>query len=1402
MKPKKYLSTKDLIIRSITAIGFIVVMLLLAYTICVCNSTIAYADTMEYGGGSGTVESPYIISTDEHMQRLSANVQGGGVNGYEGVYFSLENDIDLTNISQGVLSGWMPIGTSLYPFAGTFLGNNRKITGLIINRVSDNIGLFGVTGQNAVIKDLTVDGTIRGGMYTGGIVGYNSGRIENTVNLANISTMSAGSSDTGGIVGHNFKGVLVGNVNYGNITNTSFNVGGVAGTNDGTMLQCFNVGEINGNSNIGGIAGVNSRDGQISEVFNNGKIIASNNFVGGIVGDNKGLITNTYNAGSITASVASDYFGGLAGNNDGTNGSNGYISKSYNIGNIDKVSFFGHISAFNTGTIENCYFNNEDNYGDAANGIYAVNTVGLKNKAMLDVDTLTNKDKMILLSTDKSIWTRRNYDDDYVYYPELSAFISKEESKDSVRFKRVEKSYDDVSLGETEFTYNGETHEINILVDNVSLVKDLEYNIISNSINANGINGSSITIDLTNYYKGTITKEFTIHQREITISWSYEKFYYNGRVQHHTAKVNTGRVGDDDITFTYEYDSNINAGIHTISAKLANTEINRNYVLKPNIHEYEIYKSKIDVTWENPKFIYNGQVQHPVVIIKSGVVDGEEIVFTYEFIGCVNAGEYNVKATLADNSINANYMIEPCAREFNIEPKKLTVQWDETKLFYNGQAQHPTATVDGVVNDDSVTLVYTEYENNINVKNGYIVKLSLADTLVNSNYVLQSDVEKQYSIFASKIEIEWTEEVLRYNAKPQRPTFVVCGQVENEEIEFEISDYSQNINCGTNYSITIQLIDNSINSNYIFESCAKLYNIEKAQVVVSWESEPLYYNGTVQHPKAKIMSPVFDEVNLIYSNYNGCDAFKGYSINIDIDNTNYEITNTLTYDILPKILQIKWDSNSLEYNATCQYPNYCIVGVLDNETVDEIISDYSSHIIPGEYTVVLTCNNSNYIFDDTDICKYIITKREIRIDNIIAMDRCYDETVFVELTGGVLTGIIEGEDVSFIMEQGVMQDANVGKNKEVKVNIVLTGNDANYYILREPTVSVNISKAVIDMSCVSFDSQTFTYDGTAKSVFINGELHKCLDVEYENNAVTLVGMHNVIANFILLDNNYEPVSSINTTLYIVESKYSFETVDIEIEEGYVQYGSAFSINNISEENCMMDLEGLKFQKGFSIDLILNDVVIKPDGILKIKISLPTKILNNQSLKVYSVNKEEIQDIDFSVEDGKLVFYTTELGSFVIVTNRSYAWVAAIVIPIILVLLVLIIVLICVCRKRKLIAEQEILSSVNVTVDNNQQDNLACENLEECSADSEIEFNKNKEFIYDGVYCKDFSYFMNSLSFRTAEKQMLVCSGNDDIAKLYESKPRNVVYWKGRKIRIYSEEYKEFMSAVMEAIKNA
>lgn len=63
---------------------------------------------------------------------------------------------------------------NFYPiknFEGTFDGNGKKIKNLKIYRLQEHVGLFGYVDYYGKVKNLTVQGEITGGSYTGGITG-------------------------------------------------------------------------------------------------------------------------------------------------------------------------------------------------------------------------------------------------------------------------------------------------------------------------------------------------------------------------------------------------------------------------------------------------------------------------------------------------------------------------------------------------------------------------------------------------------------------------------------------------------------------------------------------------------------------------------------------------------------------------------------------------------------------------------------------------------------------------------------------------------------------------------------------------------------------------------------------------------------------------------------------------------------------------------------------------------------------------------------------------------------------------------------------------------------------------------------------------------------------------------
>lgn len=93
-----------------------------------------------------------------------------------------------------------------------------------------------------------------------------------------------------------------------------------------------------------------------------------------------------------------------------------------------------------------------------------------------------------------------------------------------------------------------------------------------------------------------------------------------------------------------------------------------------------------------------------------------------------------------------------------------------------------------------------------------------------------------------------------------------------------------------------------------------------------------------------------------------------------------------------------------------------------------------------------------------------VAKKELQIEGLKATNRKYDATTEVALTGGTLTGVIDGEDVKAQMPtSGTAADANVGNGKAVTVAAPeLTGADASCYTLKAITgITVDITEAEI-----------------------------------------------------------------------------------------------------------------------------------------------------------------------------------------------------------------------------------------------------------------------------------------------------------------------------------------------------
>ncbi|MDY3196114.1 MAG: InlB B-repeat-containing protein [Paracholeplasma sp.] len=244
---------------------------------------------MRFKEGTGTEADPYIIRNADDMKAISDLVSGK--NTLKDTFFRVADDV--TMIDLDVLEAmYVPIGNESYRFEGSFDGNFARFN-LNIDRAAYYQGLFGYIGINGVVRNLSVEGSVRSGSrFAGGIVGRNAGLIENVYNLA---TITAYDYYAGGIAGYN-NGVIRNVYNNGLVTVTRYDY-------------------------AGGITGGQAKGTEIYDAYNSANV-KGRNYIGGIAGHSSGSISRTYSVGQVSGNAA---LGGIIGGID----ANAQTEKSY-----------------------------------------------------------------------------------------------------------------------------------------------------------------------------------------------------------------------------------------------------------------------------------------------------------------------------------------------------------------------------------------------------------------------------------------------------------------------------------------------------------------------------------------------------------------------------------------------------------------------------------------------------------------------------------------------------------------------------------------------------------------------------------------------------------------------------------------------------------------------------------------------------------------------------------------------------------------------------------------------------------------------------------------------------------------------------------------------------------------
>ena len=429
---------------------------------------------------------------------------------------------------------------------------------------------------------------------------------------------------------------------------------------------------------------------------------------------------------------------------------------------------------------------------------------------------------------------------------------------------------------------------------------------------------------------------------------------------------------------------------------------------------------------------YTGSQIRPEITVKDGETPlTKDVDYTVSYGDNINVGKNNGSVTITAVS-DGNYTFEPVTKEFNIVRQAGKISIKANNAEYTGEAY--------------------DAENNIEVtKTG------------------TGDVTYTYYL----------------DAKANTPTTT-------EDKSGAASEGAAPKNAGTYYVKASMAASGNYDSA---ESTVASFTITKKALTITAEDKTITFgeaapaytftgNGYVAGEDSSVVNAAFD------CTYKQGSNAGTYTITVTADAANYEITcSSGTLTVAKKALTAneltasETNPTTKEYDGTTALPGVTYQVTINGNayTVDGTAEFDNKNVGTGK-TVTFTpnaFNSTNYEFE-TGLTKTFtagITAKPLTVTGLTAIDRVYDGTTNVTLTGGELANVISGDNVSADMpKSGTVSDPDASETpKTVLFNeITLTGTDAGNYTLTQPNVTVTISKATPELGTVSYTGTVFT----------------------------------------------------------------------------------------------------------------------------------------------------------------------------------------------------------------------------------------------------------------------------------------------------------------------------------------
>ncbi len=253
------------------------------------------------------------------------------------------------------------------------------------------------------------------------------------------------------------------------------------------------------------------------------------------------------------------------------------------------------------------------------------------------------------------------------------------------------------------------------------------------------------------------TKQYSISEYVINVTWLQTEFVYNGNSQTPTAQF-------DLPNFAKKTDFEIVGGMKNVGKGYMARAIchNQNYRLQNSSTTFSITPYKIMITWDATPLTFNGEAQLPNFTCTKTVF-GEQIEIVSSGAGEFVGESYTATLTTP----NLNFELENAQRDFSILPYEIALKWKNLALTYSNLPQNPQfeAEIPQFASDLAIVLPTGKIE-----VGKYSATAVIAQNCADAKNFILANATTNFEILPYALSIKWSDVDATFSGEIHTPT--------------------------------------------------------------------------------------------------------------------------------------------------------------------------------------------------------------------------------------------------------------------------------------------------------------------------------------------------------------------------------------------------------------------------------------------------------------------------------------------------------------------------------------------------------------------------------------------------------------------------------------------------------